>query len=113
MSVQFKASTYIPTTLKVVVTGTQRALTGFLIVSMSAIWTNVAAMAATGFGPWMLGGNRNWVEADTLKEIAEVSGGQSFIAPPIDKDNGAGIASALASISDIVGSGYASARRCH
>jgi hypothetical protein len=47
MSVRFKASTYIPTTLKVVVTGTQRALTGFLIVSMSAIWTNVPAMAAT------------------------------------------------------------------
>lgn len=60
-----------------------------------------------GFGPWKLGGNARWVDADTLQAISNASSGRSFIVPPTSKDNAAALDSALASISAIAGSGYA------
>ena len=70
---------------------------------------NPAASAFPGIaiGPFIFGGDIDRVDADTLSTIANAAGGRSFIVPPIGKDGGAGLISALASISDIIGNGYA------
>ena len=66
-----------------------------------------SALPGIAIGPFVFGGDIDRVDADTLNAIADTPRGRSFIVPPISKDSGAGLISALASISDIVGNGYA------
>jgi hypothetical protein len=46
-------------------------------------------------GPFMFGGSLDRVDAKALQEMARDAGGEAFIVPPMDKDDGKGFSGAF------------------
>jgi hypothetical protein len=57
-------------------------------------------------GPFIVGGDLDRVDSETLNAIADAAGGRAFIVPLPSKDSGTGFDGALASISNILDNGY-------